>query len=424
MICILALSVPFWFEWELTHFLSIKIGLIDIIALTALCRCLFLKRETKTSSGIKIPYIKTFSTFTFFMIVPLFLDFQDIFRIFWAIYKLISFNIIYLIVFYCIQKKDDIKKLISLLLFSTSIASIIGILQTMTGNPIDFLSVGTYASSTEFNAGYWLPRAWGSFRAPNEFAGFLIWPISITLGILITSNDRKKKRRFLSMLLIQITAFIITQSRSGLLGMMISFSIIVFLLKNRKSIVIIIFGLLIFGLIHAMLPRVDLIPGDLGERFRSIFTKGTKAHSMTPRYQRWNFFLNEALQNPLGKKKVSQEAIEAAGITYAETPHNTYLHLALKFGIGGLIAAFLILCGLLKTAYKISKKSKDNFTKGLTVGVFAGGVGFMFHSFFEVLWSQWQTGVLIWFMLGIIMAIEAKNLYNLGRIQNEDLANS
>ncbi|MBL7198377.1 MAG: hypothetical protein ISS47_09810 [Candidatus Omnitrophica bacterium] len=83
--------------------------------------------------------------------------------------------------------------------------------------------------------------------------------------------------------------------------------------------------------------------------------------------------------------------------TYA---HNCYLQMLAEIGIIGLASFLWIIGRLFKSSIRSFKKSRDL----LLLGLLAGIIAFLVHSFFDTNLYSLQLSVLFWAMLGLTVA--------------------
>ena len=87
-------------------------------------------------------------------------------------------------------------------------------------------------------------------------------------------------------------------------------------------------------------------------------------------------------------------------------PHNSYLQMAAEIGIVGLASFIFVLAALFITALRNMRKIKDVFYSNILLGLLAGLFGFLVHSFFDVHFYALQLSILMWFIMGLIIAVQ------------------
>lgn len=87
-------------------------------------------------------------------------------------------------------------------------------------------------------------------------------------------------------------------------------------------------------------------------------------------------------------------------------PHNSYLQMAAETGIVGLASFILVMISLFKTSLINMRKTEDSFYRNILLGLSAGLFGFLVHSFFDVNFYALQLAILMWFIMGLIVAVQ------------------
>ncbi len=87
-------------------------------------------------------------------------------------------------------------------------------------------------------------------------------------------------------------------------------------------------------------------------------------------------------------------------------PHNSYLHMAAEIGLLGLGTFLLTLLTLFFVTLKKIIRTKDKFKRALLAGFLSGLFGFLGHSVVDTNLFAIQLSMLMWLVMGIIVAIE------------------
>ena len=247
-----------------------------------------------------------------------------------------SFGLIYFLAINII-KKENIKKTIFILLFTSSIAALYGICQ--------FLFLDTV-------------RIMSFFDHPNFFGMFLGMIIPVSLVFFLKN---KNKKIFWIFPLILFLALIFTFSRGGLVGALFGLIFFLFFLKIynkgiKKQIIIIFILLILSFMIFFFIEKI--------EKNESSFLKErisqTKEEGLGIRYYYWKETLEKIKENPiLGKGYL----LLNDGTEHA---HNIYLQLWMERGIFCLLIFFLILFLLFKDI-----KIYSSYSLAIIAGIFA-----------------------------------------------------
>jgi O-antigen ligase len=414
-IYVLAILIAFWIEWKFNDFFGVKLGIIDVAVVGGLIGAMMHMGRTNYAGiiplkGLVISYM-TIAVLSV-MLSPEAL-FSKIGKILWAPYKEIYITLSFFLFFIFIDSKEILRKVIWLVLISASVSSFFGIIQGITKKPIT-LMVGTYAERVPWISAdmlYGSSRVFGTLWHSNDFGGFLIWPLSISISLFLLDKNSKYRRYLSIFILMQGLALLMTASRAGWMGFLISFLIISIYTKIYKKISFVFMILWIFLLllsIKTVMPNIDLIPGNITNRFFSI-EKVKTDDAMIPRYERWKYFLNMSLERPLtGFGVTATDEVVKHFEDIAASPHQTYLAVAVKRGYIALFIILIILLRFLRNAFSIYKSSDDMFIKGMSLGILSGLVGlFGVAALFATFLEETQVNLLFWLLLAVTMRTQS-----------------
>ena len=80
--------------------------------------------------------------------------------------------------------------------------------------------------------------------------------------------------------------------------------------------------------------------------------------------------------------------------------------MAAETGIVGLSSFILVITSLFKVSITNMRKIKDTFYGYILVGLLTGLFAFLVHSFFDVNFYALQLVNLMWFVMGLIIAVQ------------------
>jgi O-antigen ligase len=231
-----------------------------------------------------------------------------------------------------------------------------------------------------------------SFHHFNDFGAYLIFPLSLILAVLISPKIKHSKTFFIYFGLgaFLIISSFLTLSRGSWLGLTISAIFILLLARKYRISVILALSILLI---------VNLIP-QIRDRIMFSFQKGGDSG----RFLFWKTAWLMIKDNPFLGKGIGtfmdyfpRYAPEAGGALYA---HNCYLQIWAETGIFSLLS-FLVFCYLfLFNAVKTFLKKNDFWLLGLIAGI----LGFLVHSFFDTQLYSLQLSFLFWTMVGLLAA--------------------
>lgn len=254
-----------------------------------------------------------------------------------------------------------------------------------------------------------------TFSNPNGMAGWLIAIIPLILSLVI-KNRSSKPERFIRLALwgiisLMTLCLVLTYSRGAWIGAALS---LIFLAIFKKSglLISIIFAIIAFPFIAPPVLKeriLDLlrfkVPYSVKELLASIvlFTEPV-------RNGLWREAALIIKDFPLFGCGINTYSIVAPHYKIAETgggyPHNCYLHMAAETGLVGLFSFLLMMLLLFVKPLLNLKKMEDEFCKNVLLGLLAGLFGFLVHSFFDVNFYALQLANLMWFIMGLIIAVQ------------------
>jgi len=243
-------------------------------------------------------------------------------------------------------------------------------------------------------------RIHASFSNPNGFGCWLavMLPLVFSLGMIKHKNFPQKIIRFLIWGLICAAAFclLMTYSRGAWMGAAIGLFFIGILKKNRFLIIA----------VPIMIVLPFIVPAsNIKERLFSII-----AFNSSGRVILWHEALAVIKDFPIFGCGLNTYSIIAPSYKFTADggtyPHNSYLQMTAELGIVGLVAFAWIIFRLFKTSLESIKMIKDGFYSNVLMGLSAGMLAFLVHSFFDVNFYALQLATLMWFVMGLIIAVQ------------------
>jgi len=368
LLLILSLYLPFQLAFNL-------VPGIDLASIRILILILFFLWLAQGLKNKKIIINNNFQTI--FIIIFLFLSFLSIFwaqNINWSARKLFFlFSIfpIYFIASDLARNEEKKEKLIKALVFSGTLAAILGIfqfsLQFILGLSetvklwsyhfiLPFLG-NTFGKVVIKNpswlvniAGHTYLRSIATFPDPHMFSLFLGMLLPLAIGLALF----ERKKIWIAAASLIFLADVLTFSRGGYLGMVAGMLVLIFIFwdtfgKNYK-ITLFLTSLIIFLTL--------IIPNPISERFFSSFN--LKEGSNAGRIVMWKKAGEVIAQHPFFGVGIGNFPLEVNPLTNYRKPiyaHNTYLDIAAEEGI----LASLAWIGILSSSFLIFlKRSKKN----------------------------------------------------------------
>jgi len=306
-------------------------------------------------------------------------------RSFYAlITKTLEYGAIYFLFIESIGVSRKRFNIILILLFaSCGLSAVNGLFQQFHG--VDFLRQRPLVHG-------WLTAA---FKYYNDFGGYLILVLPLILGAFFCKKIKLSIRSFaiLPLAILAGLCLALTYSRGAWVGFVAGFIflfiyILIYLANSKQRIylpilVIAVCTLIIFVASPAMKERAMSIlqiesAGRLGENGLWMQAISLFRHRV---------FFGQGLGIYMN----------IANGTYA---HNCYLQMLAEIGIVGLLSFFWIIARLFRSGIRSFKESRDP----LLLGLLAGIIAFLVHSFFDTNLYSLQLSVLFWGVLGLTVA--------------------
>lgn len=240
-----------------------------------------------------------------------------------------------------------------------------------------------------------------SYLGPNVMAAFFGRYLFILLGFFYFDKSKLRKLLFFIIILCSFYSVIYSFTRSVYLGVLIG--LIIFALIKDKRLLIPIVILLIFW--------NTILPVSVVERINMTVTEeGNLDPSATGRIEIWENSMELFKNNPLLGSGFQVIAFSGWKLRSA---HNMYVTFLAEMGIIGLALFLYLFYIALKNSWKLYKRSKDNFFKGLGLGVFLSIIVCIVTNFFGDHWTYIQLGGFYWTFLA--MTVRA-NIIEEGKI--------
>jgi O-antigen ligase len=239
--------------------------------------------------------------------------------------------------------------------------------------------------------------ATGPFETGNQLAGYLVPVIPFAAARLFLGIGWRGKILGGAALPVMLRALWLTGSRGGLAGAVMSFLPLALFVPRRRL------GAAAAVVVVAGLAGV-LTQGDILDRpkFQRFLTLGNFENQETFKWrqEQWAMFMNRLAENPwMGTGSDVDKSL--AELDRAQTPHNSYLGLAMRSGIPGValwiallgVAGLACLRGLLAPAASVDAQI-------LWLGLIGALAGLILHGFGEATLLLSAVQILFWCLLG------------------------
>lgn len=305
-----------------------------------------------------------------------------------ALYRLISYSLVYFLVVNNLKSKVEIKKLTRSILGVSVFVALYGLIEFFTHN---------------------FTPPFSTFPNQNAFASFLLIPFSLVSGLLLFGKRRGGAKGIILriMIVIFLLAIITTRSRGGFLSLAL---IVIFLgaLKSRRH------ALIALALIML---TFSLLPTPANSPLVRLVTIGGKDPYAYTRISIWKSafsiikdhpFLGTGLgtfQDAFLGYSFPVEGVFARFGKKASFAHNEYLQLVSEMGIFVLGVFIWLLCAFFRKAKKLLKDFRNEEKYGLIVGLVAGIMGVLIHGLVDFPLHAPAVAIFLTVNAGIVMGL-------------------
>jgi O-antigen ligase len=307
--------------------------------------------------------------------------------------KVVKYTFLFIVTIDCFNSKKKIKWF---LVYSVGVAffiSLNGIYQYVSG--IDLIR------HRSINVLDHLYRVSSSFAHSNDFGAYLVIMLTLALSLFLSSTRRFKERILCLFATLPVAwCMFATKSRGAWISLIIS-AILLFSIKSKKILVLILLLLL-------MSPFI--VPESIKQRFAdfaSIKTSGTAWE----RTKLWQGAFNMVKEHPVLGHGVNTYTRNFPAYKPADYPdaiycHNSFLQMATEIGIVGVGLFIIFLICLIISGARGIKKLERGIYRDLYLGLLAGLVGFLCHCFVDTHLSSTTLSVFLFMYLGVSVAFK------------------
>jgi O-antigen ligase len=238
----------------------------------------------------------------------------------------------------------------------------------------------------------------GPFKNQNALAGYLICIVPVFLGLSLRRWSKTIFTVFfIGMTFVTMAVIFWTNTRGAWLGVILGLSFIILIIGGRgmhKAFVVLLPVSLFFYTI-SIIAFISLYSGKLDSNRFTLFRGAWKMITENP-------FLGKGIGTFMD---YSPSYINNLGACYA---HNCYLQMWAESGIFSLLSFFLFTGYVFYKSIKAGLKAEGTLDFFILIGLTAGLMGFLVHSFFEVHLYSFQLSFLFWVMLGLTVALSSR----------------
>ena len=282
----------------------------------------------------------------------------------------------YFLIINNVTERKDIIRLITLLVISTTVASIHGLYQYFFMHTI---AVQAFIKNVITLAGFFL----------------LVIPLSFALFF------GKKSNFFIITSFFILLGIIFTLERSVWLGLVIA--ILTFFFVGRRSLTALTIGVIILGLLFSFSPT-------LRQRARTL--SHFRSYAISSRFHQWQAGLEMMLDHPLtGVGLGNYDTIYKQYKFFEERKtyphaHSNIVQIGAETGILGLSIFFWMMVSAFRGIWhKVRTTNTNPLVFSLSMGALAAFLGFHFAGLFEYNFGDSEVQLLFWFIMGSIEKI-------------------
>ena len=233
----------------------------------------------------------------------------------------------------------------------------------------------------------------GMFGNPNDLALHFVTMAPLALTMMVISRRLIVKIVFLITTILIVAGNVVTYSRGGFLGLMVTALVLAWKLGRHHRAMLAIVGPVV------LVAFMVLAPGNYGRRLLSIFVPGLDTMgSASSRQEILNRSIIVSLRNPI--TGIGMGNFHTVSLRETVT-HNAFTQISAEMGIAALIAYMMFLTGPIMRLRRIERNTMesppDRRYYYQSIGLQASLVGYMVSAFFAAVAYQWYAYYLVAF---------------------------
>jgi O-antigen ligase len=271
------------------------------------------------------------------------------------------------------------------------------ILAVLMASVILFISVRSFRGYTAGGSFIDSSRDVGPFwivgLGSNHFGAFIVYCSAFLLGVFLLDDNRWRKMLFLVAVLFSLHPLFFSYSRGAYFA---GLSVLVFfgLVKKRSLLILVIVLVLAWQ---------TLLPSSVVDRIKMTKGEGGEVEeSAAIRLDLWDLSLKLFKEHPLiGLGFGGFEFTLPMGGRWKDT-HNYYLRMLSEQGIIGFGLLLITLFLAFRSGWKLLRRGKNGFEKGLGLGFMGCVVACATTNLFGDRWSYFEIGSYFWVFWGLV----------------------
>ncbi len=292
-----------------------------------------------------------------------------------------------------VAKNEHLTSLLKVLIFSMLMPGMFAYYQFFTGGGL------TLPLENIYN------RIYGTFAHPNLFAFYLIIPLTLSLIIVIVKNKKSLSiYGFGALLLFFFSLLILTYTRGAWMAFILTVTVIG-MLRYRKMLLA---TMLVFLMLYAFSPTIQ-------ERTNKIIQPNPYG-SVVWRLQLWQDsleYVKEDFWTGYGAGTAKEIILKNRGESKGSPhPHNDYLKIALEYGVLGLLTYLYLLISTVIILTKKYKQESRSVFKNVYLGVLALTAALFIMSIGDNMIRNTALQWSLWSLIGGVLALSSPALAN------------
>ncbi|MBW2104482.1 MAG: O-antigen ligase family protein [Deltaproteobacteria bacterium] len=299
---------------------------------------------------------------------------------FFFVLKYFEYFIVYFMVVNHLRDKKQVERFVMTMLIVCLIVCLVAIYQIPAGGRV----------SAPFE---------GEVGEPNTLGGYLIFMLSITLGLLLTYGSKKQKGLFAALTVFILISLLATLSRSSWLALGPMFIALIYFSKKRMVIIVPLI------LITVLFPFI--LPSNVKKRALFTFTQprergqikvgGLRVDTSTSaRLNSWkNVLIKDFIRHP----------ILGYGVTGYSFLDAQYPRVLAETGLVGFVFFVWLLVVVFRNALYAYRNTADPLFSGISLGYLAGFIAMLVHAIGANTFIIVRIMEPFWFLTAIIIMI-------------------
>jgi O-antigen ligase len=253
----------------------------------------------------------------------------------------------------------------------------------------------------------------GKEGEPGTLGGYLILLMSVSIGILLTSELKRVKLLLTGLILISFVALMATQSRATWMGLPVMYLCFLAMSKKRLMLLGVLAVIIVIGPFIMPKSYVERYSGTFKREAGYKATVGGKSlaldSSATERVQSWQGTLKDFKNHP----------IFGYGINGYWFIDGQYFRTLVELGLVGMSIFIFMLYQIGKFLLAAYRISSDSLSKGLAMGLFAGFLALLVHCIGSNTFIVVRIMEPFWFLMGITVVLYGIDKRKLETLQSE-----